>query len=176
MAVNAPIRELGAAPLMAGFKLLDVDVEDHISIRAATAGKGPPLLLLHGHPHTHVIWRKIAPRLAERFTVVACDLRGYGDSSKPSSGDNHVVYSKRVMAGDQLSAMRALGHERFAVVGHDRGARVAHRMALDHPEAVARIALLNIVPTSTMYARTDKEFATRNFWWFLSNPPRFPKE
>jgi haloacetate dehalogenase len=141
MAIDAHIRELGAAPLMAGFELLDVDVADDITIRAAAAGRGSPVLLLHGHPHTHVVWRKIAPRLAERFTVVTCDLRGYGDSSKPPGGDNHIAYSKRVMAEDQISAMRALGHERFAVVGHDRGARVAHRMAPsrgDHAHSFAK--------------------------------------
>jgi haloacetate dehalogenase len=159
--------DLGPAPLMPGFRLHDVDVGSGITIRAATAGTGPSLLLLHGHPQTHVTWRKVAPQLAQRFSVVACDLRGYGDSSKPEGGGDHAAYSKRVMAADQVAAMRVLGHERFAVVGHDRGGRVAHRMALDHPQAVSRLALLDIAPTATMYARTDKVFATRYFWWFF---------
>jgi haloacetate dehalogenase len=147
-----------------------------VRIRAAIGGSGPPLLLLHGHPQTHLTWGKIAPRLAECFTVVAADLRGYGDSAKPPGGEGHVNYSKRVMAADQVELMAALGFSRFAVVGHDRGGRVAHRMALDHPEAVERLALLDIAPTATMYARTNKEFATRYFWWFfLIQPEPLPE-
>ncbi len=161
------MKDLGEAPLLPGFTLHDVDVGGGITIRAASAGHGPPLLLLHGHPQTHVTWHKVAPRLAERFHVVAADLRGYGDSSKPDGGERHVAYSKRAMAADQVAVMRAFGHERFAVVGHDRGGRVAHRMALDHADAVARVALFDIAPTATMYARTDKDFATRYFWWFF---------
>ena len=141
------------------------------AIHAAVGGSGPPLLLLHGHPQTHVTWHKIAPRLAERFTVVAPDLRGYGDSDKPDGGADHVNYSKRAMAADQVAVMRHLGFRRFAIAGHDRGGRVAHRMALDHPSAVERLALLDIAPTATMYARTDKEFATRYFWWFFLIQP-----
>ncbi|HWK44320.1 MAG TPA: alpha/beta hydrolase [Stellaceae bacterium] len=161
---------------MPGFELMDVEVGDEIVIRAAIAGEGPPLLLLHGHPQTHVTWHKIAPKLAARFSVVACDLRGYGDSSKPEGGPGHINYSKRSMAADQVSVMRALGHERFSVVGHDRGARVAHRMALDHAGAIDRVALLDIAPTATMYARTDKAFATRYFWWFfLIQPEPLPE-
>ena len=138
----------------------------------ALGGSGPPLLLLHGHPQNHVTWHKVAPGLARAgFTVVAADLRGYGDSSKPPGGENHVGYSKRAMALDQVEVMGTLGFSRFAVVGHDRGARVAHRMALDHPGAVERLALLDIAPTATMYARTDKEFATRYFWWFFLVQP-----
>jgi haloacetate dehalogenase len=169
-------RDLGPAPLMQGFTLHDVAVSETITIRAATAGEGPPLLLLHGYPQTHVTWRKIAPRLAEHFSVVACDLRGYGDSSKPDGGDRHIDYSKRAMAADQVAVMRAFGHDRFAVAGHDRGGRVAHRMALDHPEAVSRMAVLDIAPTATMYALTDKAFATRYFWWFfLIQPAPLPE-
>src|SRR3954471_4489825 len=141
-------------------------------IHLATGGSGPPLLLLHGHPQTHLTWHKIAPRLAKRFTVVAPDLRGYGDSAKPDGGERHVNYSKRAMAADQVEVMRALGFERFAVVGHDRGGRVAHRMVLDHSEAVQRIAVLDIAPTATMYARTTKEFATRYFMVVLPDPAR----
>ena len=107
-------------------------------IHTLAGGSGPPLLLIHGYPQTHVEWHKLAPTLAQRFTVVATDLRGYGDSSKPSDGDNHVNYSKRAMALDQVEVMRALGHERFAVVGHDRGGRVAWRMCVEHPDRVTR--------------------------------------
>jgi haloacetate dehalogenase len=145
-------------------------------IHLATGGSGAPLLLLHGHPQTHLTWHKIAPQLAKRFTVVAPDLRGYGDSAKPDGGECHVNYSKRAMAADQVEVMRALGFEHFAVVGHDRGGRVAHRMVLDHPDAVERIAVLDIAPTATMYARTTKEFATRYFWWFfLIQPAPLPE-
>lgn len=170
------IGPLGAAPLMPDFDLCDVAVGGDLTIRAAIGGSGPPVLLLHGHPQTHVTWRKIAPALAKRFRVVAADLRGYGDSTKPAGGGDHATYSKRAMAADQVALMRALGHERFAVVGHDRGGRVAHRMALDHPDAVDRVAVLDIAPTVTMYARTDKAFATRYFWWFfLIQPAPLPE-
>ena len=156
--------------MLPGF--VDTDIETgEVRIRAAIGGSGSPLLLLHGHPQNHLTWHKVAPALAERFTVVATDLRGYGDSGKPASTPDHLPYSKRVMARDQIAVMRSLGHERFAVVGHDRGGRVAHRMALDHPAAVERLAVLDIAPTATMYARTDKEFATRYFWWFFLIQP-----
>ena len=156
--------------MLPGF--VDTDIETgEVRIRAAIGGSGPPLLLLHGHPQNHLTWHKVAPALAERFTVVAADLRGYGDSGKPASAPDHLPYSKRVMALDQVAVMRSLGHERFAVVGHDRGGRVAHRMALDHPQSVSRLAVLDIAPTATMYARTDKEFATRYFWWFFLIQP-----
>ena len=161
------MRTLGDAPLLPGFTLHDVDAGDGVTIRAAAAGRGPPLLLLHGHPQTSATWHAVAPALAEDHTVVAMDLRGYGASSKPPSGGDHAVYSKRAMAADQVAVMRAFGHQRFAVVGHDRGGRVAHRMALDHAAAVERVAVLDIAPTATMYARTDKAFATRYFWWFF---------
>lgn len=166
---------MSSAGLLPGFVMRDVETQG-ARIHLAMAGSGPPLLLLHGHPQTHVTWHKIAPRLAERFTVVAADLRGYGDSSKPPGGENHVNYSKRAMAADQAQAMRALGFDRFAVVGHDRGGRVAHRLALDCPNAVDKLAVLDIAPTATMYARTDKEFATRYFWWFfLIQPEPLPE-
>ena len=122
------------------------------TIHLVIGGDGPPLLLLHGYPQSHIIWRKIAPQLAKHFTVVAPDLRGYGDSSRPAGGENHSGYSKRVMAQDQIEVMEHLGFSQFAVVGHDRGARVAHRMALDHPAAVRQLALLDIVPTFKLYA------------------------
>ena len=124
-------------------------------IHCEVGGSGPPLLLLHGYPQTHAIWHRIAPRLAQRFTVVCADLRGYGDSSKPDGGAGHVGYSKRTMAKDQVELMRTLGFGRFGLVGHDRGGRVAHRLCLDHPLAVERVALLDISPTRIMYAGTD---------------------
>jgi haloacetate dehalogenase len=168
--------DLGAAPLLPGFTLIDVQLGPGMKIRAAVGGSGPPLLLLHGHPQTHVTWRKIAPALAAQFTVVAADLRGYGDSSKPDGGATHDEYSKRSMAADQVALMSTLGHHNFCVVGHDRGGRVAHRMALDFPDTITKIAVLDIAPTVTMYARTDQRFATKYFWWFfLIQPAPLPE-
>lgn len=163
--------------LMPGFTPFEIETEPGIRIRGACGGEGSPVLLLHGHPQTHVTWHRVAPRLvAAGYGVVAADLRGYGDSSRPEGGDNHVNYSKRAMARDQVAVMRALGHDGFAVIGHDRGGRVAHRMALDHPGAVRRVAVLDIAPTATMYARTDRAFATRYFWWFfLIQPAPLPE-
>ena len=137
------------------------------TINTLVGGQGPPLLLLHGHPETHLAWHKVAGKLAERFTVVLTDLRGYGDSDKPDGGPNHANYSKRAMGQDQVDTMRALGHGRFQAVGHDRGGRVLHRMLLDHPDAVTRGVVLDIAPTDKMYAQTDQEFATKYFWWFF---------
>jgi haloacetate dehalogenase len=146
------------------------------AICTSYGGNGPPLLLLHGYPETRLMWHKIAPRLAEHFSVVAPDLRGYGDSSKPSGGPDHAGYSKRAMALDQVEVMRALGFPRFRLVGHDRGARVAHRLCLDHPDAVERVALLDIAPTATMYAATSKAFATAYYhWFFLIQPYDLPE-
>ena len=155
-----------------GFATSAVTTEGTV-IHTLRGGSGPPLLLLHGHPQTHVCWHKIAGRLAEEFTVVLTDLRGYGDSGKPADGERHVNYSPRAMARDQVEVMRSLGFDRFAVAGHDRGGRVAHRMALDYPDAISRLAVLDIAPTLTMYERTDKAFATRYVWWFFQIQP-FP--
>lgn len=149
---------------------------DGVAIPWVRAGRGPALLLLHGHPQTKAIWHRVLPRLAERFTVVATDLRGYGDAGKPPSVPGHATYSKRAMAADQVAVMRALGHERFALVGHDRGGRVAHRLAVDHPQAVQRLALLDICPTLAMYEQTSMEFATAYWhWFFLIQPAPFPE-
>lgn len=149
---------------------------DGAAIHARIGGSGPPLLLLHGYPQTHVIWHKIAPALAERFTVVATDLRGYGDSSKPESDDRHAAYSKRAMAADQVAVMAALGFGRFSVVGHDRGGRVAHRLVRDHEDRVHRWAVLDIAPTAAMYAQTDMDFARAYYhWFFLIQPFDLPE-
>jgi haloacetate dehalogenase len=161
--------------------VLDGFQQDRITTTGAEinlrrAGEGPPLLLLHGYPQTHVMWHKIAPALAERFTVVLTDLRGYGDSAKPPGGDNHEAYSKRAMAQDQVEVMTALGFDSFAVAGHDRGARVGHRLALDHPERVSKLALLDIAPTLAMYERTDMAFASAYYhWFFLIQPYDLPE-
>jgi haloacetate dehalogenase len=128
-------------------------------------------LLLHGFPQTHAEWHKIAPRLAEEFTVIAADLRGYGDSSKPPDGENHSGYCKRATAQDQVEVMRHFGFDRFAVVGHDRGGRVGHRMALDHPERVLKLAVLDIVPTYKLFHPVTREFATAYYHWFLLIQP-----
>ena len=139
-------------------------------------GKGPPLLLLHGYPQTHVMWHKVAPALAERFTVIAADLRGYGDSGKPEGGDCHTNYAKRAMAADQAELMGSLGFERFSVVGHDRGARVTHRLALDHAERVEKAVVLDIAPTLTMFERADMDFARAYYhWFFLIQPFDLPE-
>ena len=146
------------------------------TINLITGGDGPPLLLLHGFPQTHIEWRKIAPALAKDFTVVMPDLRGYGDSSKPDGGENHIDYSKRAMARDQVELMTALGFDKFALVGHDRGARVGHRLALDHPERVSRLAVLDICPTLHMYDTANRQLATYYFhWFFLIQPEPFPE-
>ncbi len=141
------------------------------TINAVHGGSGPPVLLLHGFPQTHAMWHRVGPALAREHTVVAADLRGYGDSSRPPSDDDHAAYSFRAMAADQVALMRALGHERFAVVGHDRGGRVAHRMALDHPDAVTRLAVLDIVPTLHVYETVDRALATAYYHWFLFIQP-----
>lgn len=159
-----------------GFQPFTVRTGSDVDICGVKGGEGPPLLLLHGHPQTHMIWHRCAPALAEHFTVIATDLRGYGASSKPASDATHAAYSKRAMAADQVEVMRHFGHERFLVCAHDRGARVAHRMALDHAHAVERLMLLDIAPTLAMYEQTDREFATLYFhWFFLIQPEPLPE-
>lgn len=167
--------EANTTALFPGFSTIDVQVAD-TTIHTVRGGSGPPVLLLHGYPQTHVMWHRVAPRLAERFSVVCPDLRGYGDSGTPVSDESHESYSKRVMARDQLQLMNALGFERFALVGHDRGARVARRLAIDHPDAVSRLAVLDIVPTDTVYTMLSQEHATTVWrYFFLIQPPDLPE-
>lgn len=157
------------------FEVRDVEVAG-VRIRTAISGRGPAVLLLHGYPESHVMWHRVAPRLAQRNTVVLADLRGYGDSSRPSPTPDHSTYSKRAMGADQIGLMERLGFETFAVVGHDRGARVAHRMCLDHPERVTRVAFLDIVPTLHVLTHVDRHLAqTYYHWFFLAQEPDLPE-
>jgi len=144
-------------------------------INLVVGGQGPPLLLLHGYPQTHAMWHKVAPNLARDFTVVAPDLRGYGDSGKPASDPEHFVYSKRATAADMVAVMEGLGFLSFFVAGHDRGARVAHRMALDHPARIRRLAVLDIIPTRAVFQRVDKALATSTYHWFFLIQPELPE-
>lgn len=153
-----------------GFEQAMIDTGE-AAIRVWHGGNGPPVLLMHGIPETHVMWHKIAPRLARDFTVVATDLRGYGDSSKPPSTTDHAPYSKRAMARDQVDVMRQLGFDRFFVAGHDRGARCAYRMALDHPQRVLKLAVLDIVPTGEVFRRVDMKLGLAFWVWFLLAQP-----
>ncbi|MEI2417445.1 alpha/beta hydrolase [Orrella sp. JC864] len=162
--------------LYPGFETHDIQTGPGVRIRVRTGGQGAPLLLLHGHPQTHAMWHKVAPALAGRFALVLADLRGYGDSSRPPGDADHGNYSKRVMARDMLQVMQALGHASFHVLAHDRGARVAHRLALDHPQAVRRLALLDIAPTLAMYEQTGEAFARAYWhWFFLIQPAPLPE-
>ncbi|MDQ4003962.1 MAG: alpha/beta hydrolase [Actinomycetota bacterium] len=158
-----------------GFERIQIETRG-ATINAVHGGEGPPVLLLHGYPQTLAMWHLIAPRLTASFTVVATDLRGYGDSSKPEGREEHAGYSKRAMAADQVEVMRTLGFGSFAVVGHDRGGRVAHRMALDHPQSITRLAVLDIVPTRHVFETADKELAMAYYhWFFLSQPYDLPE-
>ena len=158
-----------------GFHLQHVAVADG-ELRVRIGGSGPPLLLLHGNPQTHAMWHKVAPVLARRFTIVCPDLRGYGGSFKPQATPDHAPYAKAEMARDLAELMTALGHERFQVGSHDRGARVAHRLALDNPDRVERLAVLDIVPTIEHFERTDMSFALGYYHWFwFAQPHPFPE-
>lgn len=158
-----------------GFELQIIDTGE-ATIQMRRAGSGPPLLLLHGHPQTHAMWHLVAPRLAKEFTVVCTDWRGYGDSSKPATRSDHKSYSKRAMARDQVEVMRQLGFASFAVAGHDRGGRVAYRMALDHPGQVTQLAVLDIIPTGEHFRRAGMAFALGYWhWFFLAQPYDLPE-
>ena len=153
--------------LFPGFRPARLRTADDVEIAFLVGGSGPPLLLLHGHPQTHVIWHRVALTLARSFTVVIADLRGYGDSSKPPGAADHVNYAKRAMAADMIAVMAGLGFERFDIMAHDRGARVAHRLAMDRPAAVRRLVLLDIAPTLAMYEQTGEDFARAYWHWFF---------
>lgn len=149
---------------------------DGVTLRLRRGGEGPPLLLLHGNPQTHAMWNRVAPELAKHFTVICPDLRGYGFSDKPSPSADHAAYAKRAMAADMLALMRGLGHEQFQVVAHDRGARVAHRLALDAPRAVQRLCVMDIVPTLHHFETADMDFAMGyHHWFFLAQPHPKPE-
>ncbi len=165
----------GRLNMFEGFEQVRIETEG-ASINAVRGGDGPPLLLLHGSPQTLLMWHLIAPKLAEEFTVVATDLRGYGDSSKPASDADHAPYSKRAMAEDQIEVMSQLGFERFALCGHDRGGRVGYRMALDHSGVVTKLAVLDIVPTWEAFSRADMVFGLSYWhWFFLAQPYDLPE-
>ena len=169
------VGKTAAADFFPGFKRSSVKTSG-ANINFVTAGSGPPLLLVHGYPQTHIEWRDVAPRLAKQFTVVAADLRGYGDSSKPEGGENHVNYSKRAMAQDLVDLMAGQGFQKFTLVGHDRGGRVAHRLALDHPDRLTKLVILDIVPTYKVLHSVTNELATANFhWWFLTQKAPLPE-
>lgn len=157
------------------FKSITVLTGD-IEINVAHGGSGPPLLLLHGYPETHIMWHAVAPALARHFHVVCPDLRGYGDSGKPEGGQDHSAYSKRAMAQDMVDVMASLGHQEFMVAGHDRGARVTHRMVLDHTDRVLKACIMDIAPTLHMFRNTDQNFATGYYhWFFLIQPNGLPE-
>ncbi|PWU58944.1 alpha/beta hydrolase [Micromonospora globispora] len=163
-------------PTFDGFEEFDIPTTG-TTIRGRRGGAGPPVLLLHGIPETHLMWHRVAPQLAERFTVIATDLRGFGASGTPASTPDHAPYSMREIAREQVEVMNALGYDRFSVVGHDRGARCAYRMALDHPGNVARLAVLDVIPTADTFRNADKDFLL-GFWiWsFLAAPEPVPEQ
>ncbi len=161
--------------LFPGFDSLRM-ARDGVELHVRVAGQGAPLLLLHGHPQSMAMWHRVAPQLAQRHRVVLMDLRGYGDSGRPPAGEGSAAYAKREMAADALHVMRELGHARFQVLAHDRGARVAHRLALDHAQAVERLLLLDVAPTLAMYRGTGEAFARAYWhWFFLIQPPPLPE-
>ncbi len=164
-----------AAGVFEGFEPLEVRTAGAV-IRGVRGGTGPPLLLIHGYPQTHAMWHRVAPRLAGSYAVVACDSRGYGASSKPPGGPDHAAYAKRALARDLIEVMDALGHDTFAVAGHDRGGRVAYRMALDHPDRVSRLIVLDMIPTLDTWEQMS--FAGSLFayhWYFLAQPSPLPE-
>jgi len=161
--------------MFAGFRQTRL-LANGVNIHTLVGGNGPPLLLLHGYPQSHLIWHRVAEQLATQYTVVLTDLRGYGQSDKPAGQPDHANYSKRTMAQDQVQVMRQLGFGEFFLCGHDRGGRVSHRLAVDHPEAVKKLMLLDISPTLTMYEQTNMDFARSYWWWFwLIQPAPFPE-
>ena len=163
------------AALFPGFKHVDMRTKGAI-IRVRHGGSGPPLLLLHGYPNNHVLWHAVAAKLAQRYHVVCPDLRGYGDSSLPEPGERLINYSHRVMAEDMIEVMEQLGHQRFYLIGHDRGARVSHRMSLDHPERLMKLCLLDMLPTYYVWTNTTREWALGTWHWaFLAQPEPFPQ-
>ncbi|MGZ5844705.1 MAG: alpha/beta fold hydrolase, partial [Xanthobacteraceae bacterium] len=165
----------GTQAMFEGFTRTEIETSG-ARIVTVHGGKGPPLLLMHGNPFSHVSWHKVAPRLASEFTVVATDLRGYGDSEKPPGGQDHSAYSFRAMAQDQIEVMAALGFERFYAAGHDRGARVLHRMCLDHPAKVARAAILDIIPQHYLLNNVTRQWGTFSWhWFFMIQPYDFPE-
>jgi len=158
-----------------GFENLQIEANS-TTINLVKGGSGPPMLMLHGYPQTHAMWNKVAPRLAEDFTVVCPDLRGYGDSAKVEGDPEHINYSKRAMAQDQVDVMKGLGFNQFFLVGHDRGGRVSHRLTKDHPDSVLKLVTLDIIPTRTMFQIVNKDFATNTYhWFFLIQPYDFPE-
>ena len=184
-ASGQPAGQAGAAPqssagaagnFFPGFRTVDIKTSG-ATIHAVVGGSGPPVILLHGYPQTHVMWHKIAPQLAQRFTIVAADLRGYGDSSKPPEGANHAGYSKRAMAQDMAEVMTQLGFQKFHVVAHDKGVGVAKRMALDHADKVTQLAVFDSLPSGlTTYRNLTKEWATGLYhWFFLAQPSPLPE-
>jgi haloacetate dehalogenase len=176
MQANMPPLKPHGGVLMEGFRRQRIRTAG-AEIQVAIAGDGPPLLLLHGNPLTHVSWHKVAPSLAQSFTIVATDLRGYGDSSKPPGGTDHAAYSFRAMGEDNFAVMAALGFDQFQIAGHDRGARVAFRMALDRPEKVTRVALLDIVPTHHLLTNISLGWAVESYhWFFMAQPYPFPEK
>ncbi len=174
MLLDAAMGATHNRPVLDSFTPFDLH-RGPVRLHGRIGGRGEPLLLRHGHPQTHASWHRIAPLLADRFTLVMMDLRGYGDSGRPEGGPDHVAYSKREMALDALAVMRHHGFARFGVLAHDRGARVAHRLAADHPDAVSRLLLLDIAPTLAMYRDTSEAFAHAYWhWFFLVQPPPLP--
>ena len=175
MSAEAPPMSGNVVRHFPGFEPIRIETSG-ATINGVKGGKGPPLLLLHGWPQTLAEWHLVAPMLAKDFTVVATDLRGYGDSSKPADGTNHSGYSKREMARDQVEVMDKLGYKRFALVGHDRGGRVAHRLTLDHADRITKLAVLDIVPTHKIYSNVTKQLATAYYhWFFLIQPAPLPE-